>query len=118
MVVPGLAHHLQGHCQTYSHSEGCGGDVDAFGAYRVALLVFAAQEVAQHHAYGGHAEAYPHGEGVERAGEGVVALTGLAGCLVEVQHNRYTRHEEEEEHHPELLYAALRVGTVAVERLI
>ena len=55
----------------------------------------------------GHAHANPDGVGIERTGVGVVALTRLARSLVQVEHDGDTGHEEQEEHHPELLDAAL-----------
>ena len=56
---------------------------------------------------GCHAEANPDGKGVERACVGIVALAGLLGRLVEVEDDGQARHEEEEEHHPELLHTFL-----------
>ena len=53
------------------------------------------------------AHAYPDGVGIERAGVGVVALTRLAGRLVQVENNSDACHEEQEEHYPELLDALL-----------
>ena len=50
-----------------------------------------------------HTHAYPDGESVERTRIRVVAFTRLAWRLVQIEHNRYTGHEEKEEHYPELL---------------
>ena len=50
-----------------------------------------------------HAHTNPDGESIERTCICVVAFARLARCLVQVEHNRYTGHEEEEEHYPELL---------------
>ena len=50
-----------------------------------------------------YAQATPDGKGIERAGIGVVALTRLHRHLIQINHDGKTCHEEEEEHHPELL---------------
>ena len=51
---------------------------------------------------GSHTHAAPDGEGIEGAGIGVVTLTGLHRCLVQINHDGQTSHEEEEEYYPEL----------------
>ena len=81
-------------------------------------LLFLRKEVAEHYADCRHAHANPECERIERAGKSVIALTGLSGCLIEIKHNSDAGHEEEEEHHPELLDAAHRMHTVVVKRLI
>ncbi len=119
MVVPRLTHHLQRHgktddaCQRHS-AIGNGSRRFALAA----VLRFLHKEVAEHYADCRHSHAYPQGKGVERTGKRIVALTRLARCLVEIKHNGDTGHEEEEEHNPELLYAAHRIGAMVVQRLI
>ena len=49
----------------------------------------------------------PYSEGIERTSVGIVALTRLHRCLVEVDDDGKTCHEEQEEHHPELADAFL-----------
>ena len=100
MVVPCLRHHLQWHEQAEHADDGGEG-------HAVHLHALAQQVVECRHAH-----AAPNGEGVERAGVSIVALTGLHRRLVQVYHDGETCHEEEEEHHPELAYAA-----TAAERL-
>ena len=56
---------------------------------------------------GGYAHTYPNGEGIERTGVSIIAFTRLQWCLVEVDHNGQTGHEEQEEDDPELAYAFL-----------
>ena len=56
---------------------------------------------------GRHAETYPDTEGIERAGIRVVALTGLIGGLVQVEHDGDSRHEEQEEGDPESLHTLM-----------
>ena len=68
---------------------------------------FAPHPLAQQLDEAGDTHADPDGKGVERTGVGVVALTRLAGRLVQVEHDGDTRHEEQEEHDPELLDALL-----------
>ena len=55
---------------------------------------------------GCNADAAPDSVGIERAGISIVALTRLVGRLVQIDHDGESRHEEEEEYHPELAYAA------------
>ena len=119
VVVPGLRHHLQWHQQAYQHSRQHPCPVKAVAAFfGIALLLFEfAHKVAEYHAQGGYCHAYPYCKGIERPRESIIALTRLTGSLVEIQHNGYACHKEEEEYHPELLYAALGIGAVAVERL-
>ena len=95
VVVPGLRGHLYGHQQA-----GCSYDRSQ---HEVLSLELAADEVDD----GSHTHAAPDGERIERAGIGIVALTRLQGCLVQVDHDGQTRHKEQEEHHPELLDAFL-----------
>ena len=95
MVVPRLAGHLYGHQQA--------GQADRAGHQRAGFLPLARQGVRQSR----HAHADPDGEGVERAGVGIVAFTRLHRRLVEVEHDGDARHEEQEEYHPELLDALL-----------
>ena len=54
---------------------------------------------------GGHTNAAPDGVGIEGTSIGIVALTRLLGRLVQIDHNGQSRHDEQEEHHPELLDA-------------
>ena len=95
MIVPCLRSHLYGHQQAeHAHHGSHDGAVD--------LGVFLDEVVD-----GSHAEATPDGVGVEGTGIGIVALTRLHRRLVQIDHDGKSRHEEEEEHHPELLDAAL-----------
>ena len=79
---------------------------------------FLSEKHADERRDGRHTDADPDGEGIERSGEGVVALAGLAGGLVEVEHDGDAGHEEEEEDYPELLYAAFGVVAVVVKSLV
>ena len=53
----------------------------------------------------GNTHADPDTEGIERTSVGIVTFTRLIRCLVQIEHDGDTRHEEQEEHHPELLDA-------------
>ena len=90
---------------------GCGRSLGVFGSGHTR------EHRLQEGGDGGYAHAHPDGESVERPGEGVVTLARLARCLVEVEHDGYTGHEEQEEYHPELLDAALGCVAVGLERL-
>ena len=50
-----------------------------------------------------HTHTNPDGKSVERTSIRIVTLTRLTRRLVQVEHDGYTGHEEEKEHHPELL---------------
>ena len=95
VVVPRLAHHLQGHRHT-EHRSYTGGN-------RGRKFSKTTQSIGNRC----HTETNPDGKGIERTSIGVVALTRLLGRLVEVEHDGQPRHEEEEEHDPELLHTTL-----------
>ena len=59
---------------------------------------------------GSNAHTAPYSEGIERTCVGIVALTRLTRCLVEVDDDGKTGHEEEEEHHPKLADAFLSLA--------
>ncbi len=115
VVVPCLRDHLQGHKQSDKHGGyGCGeGQTTVgrvFGGFSGGFRFFLSEKHADERRDGRHTDADPDGEGIERSGEGVVALAGLPGGLVEIEHDGDAGHEEEEEDHPELLDAALGVA--------
>ena len=93
MVIPGLAGHLYRHEDAgQAGHRGCQHSVDVQFLEPV---------------YDGcHAQSAPYSEGIERSGVSIVTFARLRWCLVEVDHNGQTCHEEQEGHHPELLYAA------------
>ena len=93
MVVTCLAGHLYGYEQADCRRKGCCGN----------FFHVSAQEVDDAR----YTHADPDGEGVEGACVSVVTFAGLSRCLVEVEHDGYTGHEEQEEYHPELLDAFL-----------
>ena len=62
-----------------------------------------------------HTHTYPNGKGVERTGIRVISFTGLCRGLVEVEHDSDTRHEEQEEDHPELLDTPLAMISLPEE---
>ena len=94
VVVPGLRHHL------YRHQEAEHAD-DGSECHAVHLHTLA-KEVVE----GCDTHAAPDSEGVERAGISIVALTRLYRCLVQIDDDRQTCHEEQEEDDPELTDAA------------
>ena len=94
VVVPSLADHLQGHADAGERGNGCGEN---------GLL----QQFLKQRSEGCHAETNPDGESVERTGVGIVTFARLAGSLVQIEHNGKSRHEEQEEDHPELANAFL-----------
>ena len=51
---------------------------------------------------GCYAHTAPDGKCVERTCIGIIALTRLHRCLVQVDDNRKTCHKEQEEYYPEL----------------
>ena len=115
MVVPRLAHHLQGNHEADEGGNGGNGCCDsalvavvgdvcshALNVFLVFLLEGPHHEAPQ----SGNTHADPNAERIERTGVGIVSLTRLVGGLVQVEHDGDTRHEEQEEYHPELLDAA------------
>ena len=102
MVVPCLTGHLQGNEHAYHGSDGtCHGGV--------------LDKLLQQVSNAGHTHTNPDGKGVERGGIGIVALTGLHGCLVQVEHDGKARHEEEHEHYPELACTTLAASGLPEE---
>ena len=100
MVVPSLRHHLQ----RYHEADHAGREGRIQLAVLVLLLV-GVHDLAQYVPQCGHSHADPDGEGVEASGECVVTLARLHRRLVQIEHYGDTGHEEQEEHHPELLDA-------------
>ena len=89
VIIPGLAHHLQRDQQAEDSSQDSGRKFPA---------VF-----PQQGADGCRSHAYPHGKGIEGAGIGIVPLPGLERCLVDVDHNGQSCHEEQQSDHEGLL---------------
>ena len=90
MIVPGLAGHLDGDEDSgYSYYSGYD---------KVLFLCLAIEPVDD----GCYAHATPDGEGIERTCISIVTLTGLHRCLVQIDDDGETSHEEQEEHHPKL----------------
>ncbi len=123
MVVPCLRHHLQRHQQTDSrshHSRSHGARTELSGLFLggvyarltvaggLCRTMLAAQSKHDQTPQAYHSHSHPDREGIERTGKGIVAFAGLSGSLIEIKHDGDTCHEEEEEHHPELLDASLR----------
>ncbi len=94
MVVPCLTRHLYGHDQAQQRHNGCHGSA--------AELVFL-KNVDDCR----HSDSAPYSERIERACVSIVAFTRLHRCLVKIEDNSKSGHEEQEEHHPELPYAPL-----------
>ena len=94
VVVPCLGSHLDGDDETD----------DSYDSGDDGLSLFTCQlELSREPVDdSGHTHTAPDGEGIERACIGVVALTWLHRCLVQVDDNGKSCHKEEEEHHPEL----------------
>ncbi len=89
MVVPVLLRHQGGDAETQhgrAHGDGLGG--------------LALRRVVQPLVKGGHAEADPDGEHIERSRIGIVPFAHLVRRLVEVQDDGDARHEEHQEHDP------------------
>ena len=113
VVVPRLAHHLQGNDQTYQggYTRNSGGHTAAVaivasqGSLALGLLLVLLQGPHHEAPQSGNAHTHPDAVGIERTRIGVVTLTGLARRLVQVEHDSDTGHEEQEEDHPELLDA-------------
>ena len=103
MVVPSLRSHLNRNKQTYGSNNSC-----HYGT--VELQVFA-NKVDD----GCHANTAPNGIRIEGACISVVALTRLLRCLVQIDYDSQTRHEEQEEHHPELAYTAASAPSLPEE---
>ena len=51
----------------------------------------------------GYTQTNPNGERIERTSISIVAFTRFARCLVQIEHDGKTCHEEEEEDYPKLL---------------
>ena len=142
MVVPCLRHHLQRHGNTYEHGQydtgvtvgrgrrnlkgvvifgfdgySGGGRCGSGGVSTAFLGKGLPEQRVDAVGYGRHTHAYPDGKGVERPGKGIVAFARLTGNLIEVKHNGYTGHKEQEEYHPELLNASAGSGTVVAQGL-
>ena len=89
VVVPRLAHHLDGYEQTnYSCNDG-----SRF------LTQFALQPLGNTR----HTHAYPDGKCIERTCVCIVTFAGLHRGLVQIKYDGQTGHEEQEEYDPELL---------------
>ena len=91
MIVPVLSGHLDRHQQSGNRSHG-----SRCGSRQLGIAL-------QHTHQGYHTETDPDTEGIERTGIGIVSFTRLVGCLVQVEHNGDTGHEEEHEGDPESL---------------
>ena len=118
MVVPRLADDLKGNRD--SHRTCCDCHIKSFAAVVVdgaALIVGLGilEQIVDQRRQTGHTHADPDGEGIERTGESVVALTRLQRRLIQIEHDGYTCHEKEEENHPELLDAALGAESLPCE---
>ena len=98
MVVPCLRSHLYRNEQTGYTDDGCNNGFVSFEATCECLDD------------GCNAHTAPYCKGIERTGIGIVALTWLHRCLVEVEHDGKTGHEEEEQHYPELADAFLTLA--------
>ena len=61
--------------------------------------------MAEHIVKGSDAKATPDGKGIERTCVGIVSLAHLKRVLVEIDDDGEPCHEEQKEHHPELLDA-------------
>ena len=94
VVIPCLASHLDRYKNADKRSQ--------HGGYEVVLL----EQFLQPFCHSSYSQSNPNGESVERAGVSIVTFTRLLWRLVQVKNDGETRHEEEEEYHPELLYAA------------
>ena len=103
VVVPGLSCHLDGYKHTQT-AEAC-------------TQVLVAQNTAQRLGHSGHAHTTPNGKGIERTGISIVAFAGLHGSLVQINDNGQTGHKEQEEHHPELLFALATILLGVAEKL-
>ena len=71
------------------------------------LFHLLAQPVAQQFVDGSDAKTAPDGECIERTSIRIVSFTRLYRCLVQIDDDGDTCHEEKEEHDPELLNALL-----------
>ena len=89
MVIPRLRSHLHRNKKTNQRSKSRYG-----GTAKLKFL--------QTFDYSQNTKANPNGKSVERAGISVIALTGLCRSLVQIDYNRNSGHEEEEENHPKL----------------
>ena len=96
MIIPGLTDHLCGYRQTKYDS--CAGGDRRFAR--------ASHDFHDQLPEGHYSHADPDRKRIERSGKRVVALTRLHRRLIQIKHNRYACHEEEEENHPELFHSA------------
>ena len=103
VIVPRLTGHLHRHQQTQATHD---------GACHIML-----EHPAEPFGHSCHAHAGPDGEGIERAGVGVITLSGLHGSLVQIDYNGQTGHEEEEEDDTELLFSLAAILLVVAEEL-
>ena len=103
VVVPCLTHHLRRH---HDGRNGCDGGSHHF---------FATQIFLNPVINGSNAQSAPNSKRIEGTSVSIVTLTRLSRCLVEVEHDGQPRHEEEEEHHPELLNALLSFESLPEE---
>ncbi len=96
MIVPGLSYHLERYTQTDQAKET---SHDGTFFLRDELLNEANQT--------GNSHADPDREGIERTRISIVSFAWLIRCLVEIDNDGQTGHEEEEENDPEALNAFL-----------
>ena len=103
VVVPRLAGHLYGHQQAQTAQYGTGHIMP--------------EHPAQPFCHSSHSHACPYGKGVEGASIGIVSLTRLHRCLVEIDDDSKASHEKEEEDYTKLLLAQSVVLFVVTEEL-
>ena len=103
MVIPCLADHLNRYKQARKAER-----TDSDRAFYLEIFL---HQVDQ----GCHAHAAPNGEGIERTGVSIVSFTRLYRCLIEVNDNSETCHEEQEADYPELADAATTAESLPEE---
>ena len=95
MVIPVLTYHLERHTKA-KHTKNGRND----GVLLLGQLLNNGDQTC-------HTHADPDGEGIERTRVSVVTFSWLIRSLIEVEDDGQTRHEEEEEYHPEALNTLL-----------
>ena len=97
MVVPGLRSHLK------RDNDSSYGDYSGYSHFGFLGFQLPAEDIPKCC----HTHAAPDGEGIEGTGVGVVALTRLHRCLVQVDDDGESGHKEQEEDDPELFHTFL-----------
>ena len=97
VVIPCLRSHLGRHQQTCYSS--CNGS-KLFPVFKKSLHQGCNCPCSQ---------TYPYGKGIEGACIGIVALTRLERCLVEIEHDGQSSHEEQQHDNEQLLPALMSI---------